>query len=218
MPTTWSVPENVGESGGRLHAGRNRAVEGRARLWRWRRGAIGSLPGNPRQQLSGNAEVQLIDDAEWRGDLLAQRGRQRAPGRAARQLAEHEAERQRVISGPGARRPPWRLAGDEGADAIPVTQVLLAVRPELGPDVGNPLVVAQLAAFHEHVRDRRRDALARRGGEEQRVRGHRLSGVRIGEPGDRVDDNAALVQDGNLEPVLGAGRDQLVDRVLHSPL
>jgi hypothetical protein len=58
-----------------------------------RRGTLGTLSRNPRQQVVWIAEVQLVGDCEWRDDLLAQRGGERAPGRAPHQLAEHEPER-----------------------------------------------------------------------------------------------------------------------------
>ena len=47
----------------------------------------------------------------------------------------------------------------------------------------------------ERVRDRCRNALARGCGEEQRAPGHRLCRPRIGESGNRVDHNIALMED-----------------------
>ena len=56
------------------------------------------------------------------------------------------------------------------------------------------LLVAELAALDEHVRDRRRDALARRGGEEQRVGGHRAAVCGSASPATASTTTLALVQ------------------------
>ncbi|HVS04805.1 MAG TPA: hypothetical protein VHK65_01390 [Candidatus Dormibacteraeota bacterium] len=95
---------------------------------------------------------------------------------------------------------------------------ILAVRGEFGPDIGDALLVAQLATVDECVRDRRRNALARGCGEEQGARSHGLCRPRIGESGNRVHDNFALMRDRDLKPGLATGGDELVDRGLNLPL
>jgi hypothetical protein len=52
----------------------------------------------------------------------------------------------------------------------------------------------------------------------KRAGGHGPPSARIGDPSDRVDNNAALVYDIDLQAVFGSRRDHLVDRVLHLPL
>jgi hypothetical protein len=44
---------------------------------------------------------------------------------------------------------------------------------------------------------------------------HGLPSARIGDTGDRVDENAALVYDSDLQAIFGSRRDHLVDHVLH---
>ncbi len=79
---------------------------------------------------------------------------------------------------------------------------VLAMRAELGPDVGHTLLVVQLAVFDQHMRDRRSDALARRCGEEEGSRLHWRPGALIGDPGHCVGDDVPRVEDGDLQPGL----------------
>lgn len=65
----------VGERGGRLHPRRDGAVLGRSPLGPWWGRALGTLPGDARKQWGGNAEVELVLDAERGSDLVAQRVR-----------------------------------------------------------------------------------------------------------------------------------------------
>ena len=184
--------------------------------------------GQPAPATAGERRSAAHRRCRGARDFLAQRSCERAPSRAAHQLAEHEPERQRVVADPRARRPPWRLIGDERADPVPVTEILgrnvrpearhaggvhehvaqrhavLAVVAELEPDVGNPLLVADLATLNQHMRDRGCRAFARRRGEEQRAGGHGLPSARVGDPSNRVDDNAALVYDIDLQAVFGS--------------
>ena len=117
------------------------------------------------------------------------------------------AKGQGVVAGLSARFPPRPLVGEERADAAPIAEVdgcdvrpqtghaggvdkdvahrhpVLAMRAELGPDVGHTLLVVQLAVFDQHMRDRGGDALARRRSEEEGVWLHRCPGVLIGDSG-----------------------------------
>ena len=170
--------------------------------------------------------MQLVLDAERSSDLVAQRIRERAAGRAPDDLAEQVAEGQSVVAGRGTRFPPRPLVGEERADAVPITEVdgrdvwpqtgdprsvdedvahrhpVLAMCAELGPDVGHTLLIVQLAVFDQHMRDRGSDAFARRCGEEQGARLHRRPGALIGDSGPRVGDDVPRVQDGDLQPGL----------------
>src|SRR5487761_1460213 len=70
------------------------------------------------------------------------------------------------------------------------------------PDIRDTLVVRELAALDEHVRDCRGDPLTRRRGEEQGARADRLAGALVSHAGDGINDEPALMHDGDLKPDL----------------
>jgi hypothetical protein len=124
---------------------------------------------------SGTPEVDLVADPERDGDHFAQPPRQAAARRSPHDLAEQEAEGLGVVAEAGARPPPGLRLGEHRAHVVPVAQILdrrlvrrgrhtsgvqqhvllrheiLAVGAELGPDVGRPHVICELAPLHQHM-------------------------------------------------------------------
>src|SRR4029450_2890589 len=92
---------------------------------------------------------------------------------------------------------------------------LLAVGAELRPQLGDRGVVGEPAALGELVGDGGGRALDDRGAVEHGARVDRAGGVRVGAPRDGADHPLAVAVDGDLEPALGSGPDQLVDGLLH---
>jgi hypothetical protein len=91
---------------------------------------------------------------------------------------------------------------------------LLAVGAELRPQLGDRRVVAEQAALGQDVGDGAGRRLADRVVVEHGAGADRGAGPGVGEAGDGADHLLAVPVGGHLDALLGAGPDQLVDRLL----
>ena len=166
----------------------------------------------------GQADPEI--QAEGLGDVLAQRGPHGAAVDAAEDLAGDVAEGQGVVAAGRADREQRGHGRQLGAGGVPVEpdgrvglvgeareprlvgqglldgDVLLAALRELGPDVGDGLVVGQASLVHQ-TRDQQ--GRHRLGGREQGRQGVGAEGdlaLAVGEAAHQVDDDLAVDRQG----------------------
>ena len=196
-------------------------------------------PGKPAVLGHRHAEVDFAGNPQRSRYLVDKDPRDRVAGGASNHLADDVAERVSVVPDLGARLPPQLRVGDRRAHLAPVAQVLhrraegdarhagrvrehvadgdflLAVSAELGPQLDDRGVVAELPALHEHVGQGGCRGLADREVVEGRVRGDQPARVWVRDARNDVDDLFSMVVHGNLHPTLSSGFHQLVNRCLN---
>src|SRR5215217_1569938 len=120
-----------------------------------------------------------------------------------------------VVEG-GARRH-LRDARDV-AESVADEDALFAVLAEFRPVLGDRIVVADLALLGQDVQGGRGDPFADGVDREERIRRDRRAQGRVGDTGPGIDDEFAVVVDGDLESDLLARCDEIVEHRLNGCL
>jgi hypothetical protein len=97
---------------------------------------------------------------------------------------------------------------------VPQRGVLLAPGGVLGPDVGQPQVVGDVAAFGQDVRERGGHALGRGRRVEQGAGAYWLCGPRVCDAADHVGEDPAVPEHRDLQAGFRPGGHQLAGRGL----
>ena len=98
---------------------------------------------------------------------------------------------------------------------VPQRHPVFALRPELGPHLGHPHVVVEVAAFGQDVRERGGDALGRGRRVEQGAGADPGPGLGIGDAAHHVGDHAAVPTHRDLQARLRARGHHLLRRGLN---
>lgn len=184
------------------------------------------------------SEAKLVLEVQGGGDFIVEELWEGASVGSREGVSDEPGEGDGMVGVSGAGFPGGCHVGDEAAAGVPVGElvvglgpgevlesgavgeevpeedVLLAVRGELGPDVGDARGVGEGAALDEAVGEGGEDALADGEDGEEGVLADGASALGVGEAGDKGGGGPTVLVEGQLQSEFRAVRDGLVQESL----